>query len=441
MAQYDLTSKMVPYLDRHLVYPLLEFLSLKEIYPEEDILQAKYDLLSKTNMIDTAAELYKQIHHVEDAPTEFTDKRKNVIDTLEGLQSEAGKVLEVIENPDVISALRQDKFQNLQFLREKYNITPEMVSILYQFGKYQFNCGIYGASADMLYHFRVLSTDNEMNLSALWGKLASEILTGNWEVALEDLQKLKDAIDQKNFPSPLHQLQQRSWLIHWSLFVFFNHPKGRDGIIDMFFQPQFISTIQSSCPWILRYLTTAVITNKRRKGIMKDLVRIIEQESYTYQDPITEFIKCLYVNFDFEGAQKKLSECEQVLANDFFLVATLDDFVENARCFISETYCRIHQKIDIGDLSQTLNMSQDEGEKWIVNLIRDTRVDAKIDFKENTVLMNTNHPSIYQQVIERTKGLSFRSQVLASSIEKRENAAAVAAAAAASESVAVEAAE
>lgn len=34
--------------------------------------------------------------------------------------------------------------------------------------------------------------------------------------------------------------------------------------------------------------------------------------------------------------------------------------------------------------------------------------------------MNQNHTSIYQQVIERTKGLSFRSQVLASTIEKRE---------------------
>jgi len=34
--------------------------------------------------------------------------------------------------------------------------------------------------------------------------------------------------------------------------------------------------------------------------------------------------------------------------------------------------------------------------------------------------MNQNHTSIYQQVIERTKGLSFRSQVLSSTIEKRE---------------------
>ncbi len=34
------------------------------------------------------------------------------------------------------------------------------------------------------------------------------------------------------------------------------------------------------------------------------------------------------------------------------------------------------------DLSARLGLSQDEGEKWIVNLIRDTRVDAKIDYKE-----------------------------------------------------------
>lgn len=37
----------------------------------------------------------------------------------------------------------------------------------------------------------------------------------------------------------LQLLQERTWLIHWSLFVFFNHPKGRDLIIDLFlYQPQ-----------------------------------------------------------------------------------------------------------------------------------------------------------------------------------------------------------
>jgi hypothetical protein len=30
-AQYDLTSKMIPFLDLHLVFPLLEFLEINEV--------------------------------------------------------------------------------------------------------------------------------------------------------------------------------------------------------------------------------------------------------------------------------------------------------------------------------------------------------------------------------------------------------------------------
>jgi hypothetical protein len=42
------------------------------------------------------------------------------------------------------------------------------------------------------------------------------------------------------------------------------------------------------------------------------------QESYTYRDPITEFLECLYVNFDFDGAQQKLRECETVTESEDF---------------------------------------------------------------------------------------------------------------------------
>ena len=40
----------------------------------------------------------------------------------------------------------------------------------------QFECGNYSAASEFLYHYRTLSTDSERNLSALWGKLAAEIL-------------------------------------------------------------------------------------------------------------------------------------------------------------------------------------------------------------------------------------------------------------------------
>lgn len=107
--------------------------------------------------------------------------------------------------------------------------------------------------------------------------------------------------------------------------------------------------------------------------------------------------------------------------NDFFLVACLEDFIENARLFIFETFCRIHQCISINMLADKLNMTPEEAERWIVNLIRNARLDAKIDSKLGHVVMGNNAVSPYQQVIEKTKSLSFRSQMLAMNIEKKLN--------------------
>ncbi len=150
------------------------------------------------------------------------------------------------------------------------------------------------------------------------------------------------------------QLQHRTWLVHWCLFPFFNYDAARDTICELFFSPSYINTIQTSCPWILRYLAAAVITNRSRsrnsgqyQKYLKDLVRIVRQENYEYNDPVTDFIKALYIDFDFEEAQKRLVEAGELLRSDFFLVAAADAFVDSARHLISESYCKIHQRIDI----------------------------------------------------------------------------------------------
>lgn len=200
-----------------------------------------------------------------------------------------------------------------RYLEEKHDFQAEHLESYYEYAQILYDIGMYGNAGIVLYQYYSLSTDPKRAFSALWGKFATSILEQNWDSALEDLKRLQELIDNKNPASALEQLQQRTWLIHWSLFVFFNHPDGRDGIIDMFlYQPAYANTIQTVCPHILRYLTTAVITNKKRRNVLKDLVRVIQQESYSYRDPITEFLECLYVNFDFDGAQKKLRECETV---------------------------------------------------------------------------------------------------------------------------------
>ncbi len=59
-------------------------------------------------------------------------------------------------------------------------------------------------------------------------------------------------------------------------------------------------------------------------------------------------------------------------------------------------------------LAERLNMPLENAEAWIVNLTRQARLDCAIDSKEGTVVMTTQVPSIYHQVIEKTKALHFR---------------------------------
>jgi translation initiation factor 3 subunit E len=433
-ADYDLLPKLAPHLDRHMIFPLLEFAQGQLLDEDEnitdekkarEITQAKFGLLKKTDMTDYVASLFCELQGLKEPPIEYAERKQKVFSQLEKFEQETGKITELLEREDVVNNLRSDKVANLEFLKKDHDVTIEMVNALYDYGNLQYSCGSYGDASELLYRFRVLSTDNDKVAYATWGRLACEILTTNWEMALEELQKVRELIDTKLQNNPLAQLQHRTSLIHWALFPLFNYDKAREPILELFFSAPYINTIQTNCPWILRYLTVAVITNRGRAknvGIqqkqMKDIVRIVKQEAYEYRDPITKFVHALCIDFDFEEAQNQLVVAEEVLRTDFFLVAHADDFVDSARHLIFESYCKIHARISLKDLSARLGLNADDAEKWIVNLIRDTRLDAKIDYKEGTVVMNHPPSSVYQQVIERTKGGFFRTQVLSAAVAR-----------------------
>lgn len=120
-------------------------------------------------------------------------------------------------------------------------------------------------------------------MNALYGKLASEILLQEWEHARDDLLKLRAYIDANPFDTEWELVTQRAWLMHWALFVYYNYPKGRDEIIEMFLNQQpYLNAIQVLAPHLLRYLAVAVVTSKsRQKNSLKDLVKVIDIVSLT----------------------------------------------------------------------------------------------------------------------------------------------------------------
>merc|ERR1711884_996812 len=259
MAEFDLTSQLGQYLDKHLVFPLLEFISVQKIYDEEEMLQGKLDLLKSTNMVVFAMDVHKTLYKDQEVPKYLTEKRREVVDELKRQQEQTEKIITIFNDDEVIKMVQSSRDGRVLFesLSKTYGFQPEDVDTLYKYAKFQYECGNYSGAAEYLYFARVLLPPNNKNyLSCIWGKLASEILMQDWETALDDLNRLKEIIDTGSF-SPLQS------------------------------QPQYLNAIQTQCPHILRYLTTAAITNKKRRNVLKDLVKIIQQESYTYRDPIT----------------------------------------------------------------------------------------------------------------------------------------------------------
>lgn len=88
--------------------------------------------------------------------------------------------------------------------------------------------------------------------------------------------------------------------------------------------------------------------SSRVRHSIREIVKVIQTEEYQYHDPVTSFLKELYVEFDFEAAQRELTLADRVVGDDFFLGEFREEFLDNARYLISEAYCRIHQRIDIG---------------------------------------------------------------------------------------------
>jgi translation initiation factor 3 subunit E len=90
--------------------------------------------------------------------------------------------------------------------------------------------------------------------------------------------------------------------------------------------------------------------------------------------------------------------------------------MEEARVFVFENYCRIHHKIDLKNLGEKLAMDRDRAERWIVDLIRNAMLDAKIDSEEGCVVMGAGTVSVYEQVMEKTRDLTARSGGLAANL-------------------------
>jgi translation initiation factor 3 subunit E len=130
-ADYDLLPKLAPHLDRHMIFPLLEFAQGQLLDEDEnitdekkarEITQAKFGLLKKTDMTDYVASLYCELQGLKEPPIEYAERKQKVFSQLEKFEQETGKITELLEREDVVNNLRSDKVANLEFLKKDHDV-------------------------------------------------------------------------------------------------------------------------------------------------------------------------------------------------------------------------------------------------------------------------------------------------------------------------------
>ena len=105
-AAYDLTSNISPYLDLHMMFPLLEYIdslisSGSISYNAMDVAQARLELLKPTHMVDYAMDIYREVHGAEaQIPQEMEDQKAGVFQKLEELKDGQAAFEELCRNEE-----------------------------------------------------------------------------------------------------------------------------------------------------------------------------------------------------------------------------------------------------------------------------------------------------------------------------------------------------
>ncbi|CAD2099330.1 eukaryotic translation initiation factor 3 subunit E, putative [Plasmodium vinckei brucechwatti] len=264
-----------------------------------------------------------------------------------------------------------------------------------------------------------LFTVNDDNKTIIKEEIINEI-----NVCVETIIKLSQLLNKEKVTK--HEIiLQRSWLIHWSLiliFHFFMHvmyvkniyPKNNTFSIlqDWFIDEKNLSILNLICPHIIRYYCVYAIFYRNRKDHFELILNTLNLLKSKYTDSFTSLLISIFTDYNFNLAQKCISEIGNICQSDVFLFKLKPYIEEQSRFIMFETYCRIHKSINIDMLANQVNLQRDEAEKWIVNLIRNAKLDAKIDSEKNCIEISTTLPNLYQQVIDKTQNLTMRSNFL-----------------------------
>lgn len=298
-------------------------------------------------------------------------------------------------------------------------IAADALDALLDLGSISHRIGLANQAVDILKLCSMVvvedgSRDEAYITSSLWGLLASSLSANRWHVAEEAIKSLRRKVfaDRMEEETKTYDVladrrldtRARSWLLHWGLFLFFKGGESKsEELLRLVFDYQnshvYRKVIETVAPQLIRYVVAAALANRDRSALYNAMHMI--KNMYEYSDALTSFVDTLIRQCDLEGALELLPSVEALARDDYFLNDRVHLIMEGARKVLFESYLKTHSAVSIAMMKSYLASDMDDAaaEVWIANLLRESRLVAKIDSVEGLVLVSASTRDVHEAIL------------------------------------------
>lgn len=92
-----------------------------KIYEEKELLTTQLELLSKTNMVDFAMDIFRKLND-DEPPAQFKAKRESVLARLKELNTLCAPLAQLLQDQAKVTELKNNKNYNIDYLRQHLEV-------------------------------------------------------------------------------------------------------------------------------------------------------------------------------------------------------------------------------------------------------------------------------------------------------------------------------
>ena len=191
----------------------------------------------------------------------------------------------------------------------------------------------------------------------------------------------------------------RGYLIHWSLFLLKDSQQGLESFLNLVFEKDYYSLIETSFVNLFKFLIVIAIITKS-KTCIKSLKTTLK--SLPYEDEYTKLFNSIFVNFDVEASFQRVKDVSLLMKKDFFLSGYEESFVNKSKEILVENFLILNKSVDISVMAKYFDETPEETKNFLIKIFELNHPEATLQSEGNCLkfdIANSNTEAFVRKFI------------------------------------------